>query len=109
MYLAAHHRVIPMDKVVYQPFKNGTVGIVGQIEAVVGHLNPSAHGVVLDEVHAVFQQQDKVCSVFYRADGIVLIESCPSGTEYARLEYGAVINEQKSGIGKFSVRSYQAK
>ena len=53
MYLAAHHRVIPMDKMVDQSFKDSSVGIVGQIEAVVGHLDPTAHGVVLDEVHAV--------------------------------------------------------
>ena len=53
MYFAAHHRIIPMDKVVDQSFKDSPVGIVGQIKAVVGHLDPAAHGVVLDEVHAV--------------------------------------------------------
>ena len=53
MYLTAHHRVIPMDKVVDQSFKDSPVGIVWQIKAVVGHLDPAAHSIVLDEVHAV--------------------------------------------------------
>ena len=93
MYLAAHHRIIPMDKVVYQSFKDSTVGIVGQIEAVIGHLHPSAHGVVLDEIHAIFQKQNEVGSVFYRTDSVILIKPRPTGTEYAGLKHGAVIHK----------------
>ena len=106
MYLTAHHRIIPMDKVVYQSFKDSPVGIVGEIQAVVWHLHPSAHGVVLDEIHAIFQKQHKIGTMLHGADGIILIKPRPTGTEDARLEYGAVVNKQKSSIGQFTVRSY---
>ena len=72
-----------MDKMVYQSFKNGTVRIVGEVLSIVRHLHPSAHGVVLNEVHAVFQKQNEVGSVFYRTDSVILIKSRPSGTEDA--------------------------
>ena len=98
-----------MDKVIDQSLKDSTVGIVGQIEAVVGHLDPAAHRVVLDEVHAVFQEQDEVCPMFHRADSIVLIKPCPTGAEYARLKYSAVIHKQQSGIGQLAVKRDQPK
>ena len=96
-----------MDKMVYQPFKDGTVGIVGQIQTIVRHLYPSAHGVVLDEVHAVFQEQYEVIPMLYGTDGIIFIKSGPTGAEDTRLEYGAIIHEQQSSIGQFTVRSNQ--
>ena len=96
-----------MDKVIDQSLKDSPVGIVRQIEAVVWHLHPSAHGVVLDEIHAIFQKQHKIGTMLHGADGIIFIKSRPTGTEDARLEYGAVVNEQQSGIGQFSVRSHQ--
>ena len=81
MYFTAHHGIISMDKVVYQAFKDGTVGVVGEVQTIVWHLHPSTHGVVLDEVHAIFQEQHKVCTMLYGTDGIILIKSCPTGTE----------------------------
>lgn len=79
---------------VYQPFKDCTVRVVRKIQTIVRHLHPSAHGVVLDEVHAVFQEQYEVSPMLYGADGIIFIKSSPTGTEDARLEYGAVIYKQ---------------
>ena len=93
MYLTAHHRIIPMDKVVYQPFKDSTVGIVGEIQSIVRHLHPSAHGIVLDEIHAIFQKQHKIGTMLHGADGIIFIKSRPTGTEYAGLKHGAVIHK----------------
>ena len=55
MYFTAHHGIIPMDKVVYQSFKDGTVGVVRKVQTIIRHLHPSAHCVVLDEIHTVFQ------------------------------------------------------
>lgn len=67
-----------MDKVVYQSFEDGTVRVVGEIQTIVRHLHPAAHGVILDEVHAVFQKQYKVIPMFYGTDSIILIESSPT-------------------------------
>ena len=93
MYLTAHYGVIPMDKVVYQPFKDSTVGIVGEIQSIIRHLHPSAHGVVLDDIHAIFQKQYKIGTMLHGADGIIFIKSRPTGTEYAGLKHGAVTSE----------------
>ena len=70
-----------MDKMVYQSFKNSTVGIVGEIQAIVRHLDPPAHGIVIDEVHAIFQKQYEICPMLYGTDGIVFIEPRPTGAE----------------------------
>lgn len=83
-----------MDKMVYQSFKDGTVGVVGQIQTIAWHLHPSTHGVVLDEVHAVFQEQYEVIPMLYGTDSIIFIESRPTGAENTRLKYRAIIHEQ---------------
>ena len=70
-----------MDKMVYQPFKDCTIGIVGEVKSIVRHLHPSAHGIVLDEVHAIFQKQYEICPMLYGTDGIVFIEPRPTGAE----------------------------
>ena len=54
MYFTAHHGVISMDKVVYQSFEDGAVGIVGEVKAIVWHLHPATHGIVFDEIHTIF-------------------------------------------------------
>ena len=82
-----------MDKVIDQSLKDSPVGIVGQIEAVVWHLHPSTHGVVLDEIHAIFQKQHKIGTMLHGADGIIFIKSRPTGTEYAGLKHGAIIHK----------------
>ena len=45
--------------------------------------------------------------MFYGTDGIILIESSPTGAENTRLKYRAIIHKQQSCIGQFAVRSYQ--
>jgi len=70
-----------MDKMVYQPFKDCTIGIVWEIQAIVWHLHPSAHGIILDEVHTIFQKQYEICPMLYGTDGIVFIEPRPTGAE----------------------------
>ena len=78
---------------IYQSFKDGAVGVVWQIKTIVRHFDPSAHGVVFDEVHPIFQEQDKVSPMLHGADGIIFIKPRPTCAEYAGLEHGAVIHK----------------
>ena len=93
VYFTADLGHIAMDQVVHATLENGAVGILREVEAIVGKFEPALGGVGFDEASHHLEQVQQIAAVFGIVDGISLGETVPAGAEHTGLVYIAVVGE----------------